>query len=302
MSRLVVQLTDTHLVMGGETDSEPDAAAYLSETVAFVNAMAPAPDYVVVTGDLADGGTAAEYERFSRIMSTLRFPYLVIPGNHDDRDTLRETLPARTFGDSRAPRIRFVYDEFAVRLIGLDVTRSRPWPGATVDDETLDWLESTLAAAPERPTIVAMHQPPFRTGLHYLDVFGFRGARRLRRIVAAAPCVGRVICGHIHCIKSQQWGGALATSAPSTKPQFVPELFERRVLGLRRELPGFAVHRWDATSGFATTFYRRDARGGYAPGYGERRETTRPSEPSEGRRADCAPTERETCAESDSRL
>ncbi len=269
MSGSVVQLTDPHVVAPGARYFDIDTAAYLAGAVTFVNAMRPEPDYVVVTGDLVNGGTRREYEHFVRIMAALRLPYVVIPGNHDDRDRLRETLPAATFCNARTPRIRYAYDDYAIRLIGLDVTRPRPWLGATVDDETLDWLETTVRAAANRPTILAVHQPPFRSGLHYLDVFGFRGSRRLRRIVEATPGLGRVICGHIHCVKSARWGHALATSGPSTAPQFVPELFERRVFGVRHELPGFAVHQWDAARGFATTYFRRGADGTYAPGYGE---------------------------------
>ena len=269
MSAGVVQLTDTHIVAPGERYCGNDTAAYLADAIAAVNALRPAPDYVVVTGDLANGGEVAQYEHFAQLMNALRVPYVVIPGNHDDRDRLRETLPAPTFCDARAPRIRYAYDAFAVRLIGLDATRARPWLGATVDDETLDWLEATVREQPDRPTMLAVHQPPFRSGLHYLDAFGFRGARRLRRIVDAAPALGRVICGHIHCVKTQRWAHALATSGPSTAPQWVPELFERHVLGLRHEIAGFSLHRWDAARGFATTYYRRNTSGSYAPGYGE---------------------------------
>ena len=273
MNGRVLQLTDTHIVARGERYFGLDTAAYLADAIAAVNALRPAPDYVVVTGDLANGGEAPQYEHFAQLMRELRVPYVVIPGNHDDRERLRETLPASTFGDARTPRIRYAYDMFPVRLIGLDATRARPWLGAAVDDETLDWLEATLREQLDRPTILAVHQPPFRSGLHYLDAFGFRGARRLRRIVEAAPGLGRVICGHIHCVKTQRWGHALATSGPSTAPQWVPELFERHILGLRHELAGFSLHRWDEARGFATTYYRRDVDGTYAPGYGEVPET-----------------------------
>ena len=269
MSGCVLQLTDTHIVARGERYSGLDTAAYLADAIVAINALQPAPDYVVVTGDLVNSGERTEYEHFATIMRALRLPYVVIPGNHDDRDRLRETLPAAVFCGARGPRIRYAYDAFEVRLVGLDATRARPWMGATVDDATIGWLEASVRDDPDRPTILAVHQPPFRSGLHYLDAFGFVGARRLRRIVEATPGLGRVICGHIHCVKTQRWGHALATSGPSTAPQRVPELFERHLLGMRREVAGFTLHRWDVANGFTTTYYRRDAHGAYAPGYGE---------------------------------
>jgi hypothetical protein len=162
-------------------------------------------------------------------------------------------------------RVRFVRDARGVRLIGLDPNGRPSFPRPSFDLASLAWFERTLAERPATPTIVCLHQPPFRTGLHYLDAFGFGGAGRFRRAVRAHPNVGRVISGHIHCTRSASIGIALAITAPSTAPQRVPELFERRICGLRRERPGFALHGWDAARGFETTIYRRDDAGRYLP-------------------------------------
>ncbi|MBC5798527.1 MAG: phosphodiesterase [Candidatus Eremiobacteraeota bacterium] len=259
----MLHLTDTHIVRR-DRRSGIDTAAYLRDALTCAAALQPAPDYAIVTGDLVDGGKRREYEHFAEIMSALPIPYVVVPGNHDDREHLRATLEPATFGGSHDETIRFSYDGFKVRLIGLDVTRPGR-PGAHIDDENLAWLAARLAEAPQHPTILAMHQPPFRSGLHYLDVFGFRGASRLRKLIDAAPQIGRVICGHIHTVKIRRWRHALAMSAPSTAPQSVPELFERRIFGVRREPAGFAVIDWAAGAGFKTTVYRRASSGAYSP-------------------------------------
>jgi len=262
----VVQFTDTHVVPAGATRFGSDPAAYLADAVAAVNRLVPQPAYVVVTGDLVDRGARAEYERFRAIMTRLRAAYYVIPGNHDDRDRLREVLAPATFGGSYEATIRFSVDDAPIRFVGLDGNRPRPSPGAALDDAALAWLDATLANAPQRPTIVGVHQPPFRTGLHYLDAFGFRGRRKLRAIVDRHRNVGRIISGHIHCHKRERWQQALACSAPSTAPQMIPLLLtEGRFMGVRSEAPGFAVHEWDAANGFTTTLHRRDGRGRYVP-------------------------------------
>jgi 3',5'-cyclic AMP phosphodiesterase CpdA len=262
----VVQLTDTHLVGPGEYYFKVDTAAYLAEAIAFVNQLRPAPEYVVVTGDLVNGGTPDQYVNFMHVMRSLDVPYFAIPGNHDDRAAFLAGLPPAVYGHAAGARVRYAIDEFAVRLIGLDANGGRSRFGAGLDDEQLDWLETTLAAASKRPTIIAVHQPPFRTGLHYFDVFGYPGARRLRRIAASAPQVGRVISGHIHCVKTYRCDAALVASAPSTAPQFVPEFFEHRILGVRHEVPGFTVHDWTPSGGFCSRVYRRVAPGEFTPG------------------------------------
>ena len=194
-------------------------------------------------------------------MTALPMPYFAIPGNHDDRDVMRAALDPATFGGSHDATVRFAIDAFDVRLVGIDGNRRRS-PGAALDDATFAWLAATLSDA--RPTILAVHQPPFRTGLHYLDAFGFRGARRLRDLIARHPHVGRVVCGHIHCVRERALGPTLFASAPSTVPTLVPLVFmDGRIVGVRREAPGFALHAWSASGGFATTTYRREAGGAY---------------------------------------
>jgi 3',5'-cyclic AMP phosphodiesterase CpdA len=262
---LVAQLSDTHVVRAGATYFGHDTAAYLADAVAAIQALARPPDCVVVTGDLVNSGAPAEYAYFREVMQALRVPYFVIPGNHDDREAMRAALPPETYGGSRHERVRYAIDDFEVRIVGLDANARRPWPGAAFDADTLAWLDDALAAAPAHPTMVCVHQPPFRTGLHYLDAFGFRGARLFRRLVERNAHVGRVVSGHIHCVRKQRMGAALACSGPSTAPQLLPLLFmDGKVAGMRAEAPGFALHAWSEADGFTTTVHRRDASGRYA--------------------------------------
>jgi len=252
-------------VRAGATYFGIDTAAYLADAVAALSALARPPDCVVVTGDLVNAGTPAEYARFREVMEALPVPYFVVPGNHDDRDVLRAVLAPATYGGSRHARVRYAIDDFDVRIVGVDANGPRPWPGAAFDAATLAWLEDAIASAPGRPTMLCVHHPPFRTGLHYLDAFGFRGARRLQRLLERHAHVGRIVSGHIHCVRARRVGAALACSAPSTAPQRLPLLLmDGTLVGLRAEAPGFAVHEWSDADGFTTTIYRRDAGDRYA--------------------------------------
>ena len=252
----VVQFTDTHVVERGRRVSDRDTGAHLADAIRAANALEP--DYAIVTGDLVDDGRAEQYEHFREIMRALDAPYFAIPGNHDDPIRLREILGGTVVPSAPGERSRFTIDAFPIRTIALDVTKPRPAPGAAMDELSFAWLELMLAGGPTRPTLLAVHQPPFRTGLWFLDAFGFGGARRLRKLVERSPQIGRVICGHVHCVRTSTWKHALATSAPSTSPQRVPEIFETaRVARLRSERAGFAVHDWSFWSGFRTTVYRR---------------------------------------------
>ena len=44
--------------------------------------------------------------------------------------------------------------------------------GGLLCGDRLAWLEQQLAAAPATPTLVAMHHPPFTTGIGHMDDIG----------------------------------------------------------------------------------------------------------------------------------
>jgi DNA-binding LacI/PurR family transcriptional regulator len=52
----------------------------------------PQPDAVLVTGDLTDDGDPRSYARVRELLAPLAVPVHPIPGNHDDRDALREAF------------------------------------------------------------------------------------------------------------------------------------------------------------------------------------------------------------------
>ena len=90
-----------------------------------------------------------------------------------------------------------VGDRGPVRIVALDVTLPGLHHGA-VSEEGAAWLDRVLAAEPTRPTIVMMHQPPFDTGMPYLDPYSCRDGQRLAAVVARHPQVERIVCGHVH--------------------------------------------------------------------------------------------------------
>src|SRR5919202_5303618 len=83
---LLVQLSDPHV---GADWAEGDSAAMLAAAVASVRDLVPNPDAVLVSGDLADHATDAEYEQVRDLLAPLQAPLYVLPGNHDDRRALR---------------------------------------------------------------------------------------------------------------------------------------------------------------------------------------------------------------------
>ena len=115
---LLAQISDLHIQVGAG-DRTPTARA--EAVVAAVAALVPAPDSVLVTGDLVHHGAPAEYDRVRELLAPLRMPVHVLPGNHDDRNALRATLGALA-GDSRGSFVQYTARSGRVRLVVCDTT------------------------------------------------------------------------------------------------------------------------------------------------------------------------------------
>ncbi len=260
---LIAHLTDTHVTRAGAGRRfMGDTLAHVARAVAWIGALDPAPDAVVVTGDLADGGDAVEYERLAEVLARLRQPYLVLRGNHDRTEPLRAAF-ARTVPLPRDGRLNYAVDDLPLRIVALDSAETGR-AGGVADAAMLAWLDATLAAD-QRPAVLCLHHPPFRTGMHYMDAFGFTGLRRLRALIARNEHVRLVLSGHVHRAFRTTLARATLWTSVSTAPQIVPELFERgRLFGLRFEPPGLSLHTWDGAAAFSSRLYAAAKGGGYA--------------------------------------
>src|SRR5512147_1866781 len=154
---LIAQMSDTHIKPKGELAmGRVDTALHLARAVAHVNALSPAPDLVLITGDLTDAGKPEDYAHLRAILMPLSMPIYLIPGNHDARDALRGVfadhhyLPADGF-------LQYVIDDGPLRLIALD-TLTPGAPHGELCATRLGWLEARLAES-ARPTIIFMHHP-----------------------------------------------------------------------------------------------------------------------------------------------
>jgi 3',5'-cyclic AMP phosphodiesterase CpdA len=245
---LIAQITDTHISLAGSVlDRNYDTAGHLERAVQHLNALTPRPDVVLLTGDTVDVGAPAEYARLREILSALRPPLYVIPGNHDDREAMRRAFAVEGY----LPRkgfLQYTVDDWPVRLVGLD-THVLGESGGTLCEERIAWLAARLAEMPERPTVVFMHHPPFRTGLALMDSIGLRGAEELNRVVSAHKQVRQIISGHIHRPIATVFAGTLATVSPSTAHQAALDLARAPRLAAVMEPPATTLLYWDEESG-----------------------------------------------------
>jgi 3',5'-cyclic AMP phosphodiesterase CpdA len=235
---LLVQLSDSHI---GADWGDADSVARLAAAVESVRNLVPNPDAVLLSGDLADHAADVEYDQVRALLAPLEAPLHVLPGNHDDRLALR-----RHFGVPGADTepVQYAADLGPLRLVVIDSTRPGEDRGE-LDADRLGWLAATLEAAPDTPTLLAMHHPPVATGIPAFDEIGLPPAERqaLGKVLEAHPQVRRIVAGHLHRTVAVELAGRTVLAIPSTYVQARLE-FGAEEIQLSTEPCGFAVHAW----------------------------------------------------------
>lgn len=229
-SFLLVQLSDSHI---GADWNGGDPRAELEAAVDAVRRLPDAPDAVLVSGDLVESAADAQYELVRELLAPLGVPLYAVPGNHDEAEGMRPHFDA-TADD--------VVDLGPLRLVLMDSTA----PGLDTGEltsEQLAWLDDTLAADRSTPTLLAMHHPPFVTGVPSADGMGMAEPSRtaLAGIVARHPQLKRIVAGHVHRAMFGELGGCTALSVPSTFAQLKLD-FHTPEIHIASEPAGFGVH------------------------------------------------------------
>jgi 3',5'-cyclic AMP phosphodiesterase CpdA len=240
---LVAQITDPHVrVPGRLAYRRVDTAAMLRDCVAAVGRLDPQPDLVVLTGDLVDFGQPEEYAHLRALLAPLRAPIVAVPGNHDEREAMRAAfadggyLPAAGY-------LQFAIEGLPLRLVGLD-TVVPGQGGGRLCEERLAWLDATLRARADAPTLVLMHHPPFVTGIGHMDQVGLEGREAFAAVLARHAQVQAVLCGHLHRPIFAAVGGRPALTGPSPAHQVALDVRDDAPSRFRMEPPAFMLHRW----------------------------------------------------------
>lgn len=240
----IIQISDPHIVPHGQLAyGRVDTAAPLAECVETINRMLPQigpVDMAIVTGDLTDFGTDEEYQRFRQIMAPLAIPYCAVPGNHDDRETMRSGFADQDWMPETGP-INWMQEFADLVLIGLDTSVTGK-PHGQLDKATLNYLQQGLHTANGKPVIVGIHHPPFLTGKEKMDIQNLHDSAMLKRLLGNYGGEVRLICGHVHRNIVALFGRVICQIAPGTSHAVTMDQRIDAPNCLTREPGGFLLH------------------------------------------------------------
>lgn len=241
---ILAQISDCHLLADGSLlAGQFDTAARFQALLADLARRQPRPDLILVSGDLGEAASAAEYQAFGAGLRGLGIPVLAVPGNHDARAPMRNALPDMT-QDIAGGYLCARLDLGERLVIGLD-TLTPGAPEGTLCDTRLEFLEDCLAETRGQRVLIVMHHPPVASGLWDMDRMGLTtGAAGFARAIAAHGGVEAILCGHLHRRIEARCAGVPVRVAPSASHGLALDLTPGAPYRFGRTAPGYLLHIW----------------------------------------------------------
>ncbi len=212
MTLTALQVTDTHLF---PTAGESLLGVCTQDTLEAVldHALAEAtPDVLIASGDLAQVGEDATYQRFlATVRARFGGPCLCVPGNHDLGEPFERILPTQ-------PVSLGGWD-----LVGVDThidERVEGRVGAAGLRRLADLLATPGPGA--RHALVVGHHCPVEVGAPWLDRHRVADAQALLALLGGHERVRGYLGGHVHQEVEVRVGDLAILATPSTCFQFAP--------------------------------------------------------------------------------
>ena len=211
-----VHLTDTHMNAPGKDGllAKFNLADKVKMTFRHLQETGVAPEFVVITGDLAHEGDAEDYAYIRKLLdegsALIGAPVYVVLGNHDHRPAFRSGFLGEL--PTEEPYY-YAHDIQGLRLIGLNSQIPGKHNGR-IDEEQLAWLKAQLETPAPKGTIIALHHP-------LMGVIGMPGDHLMEnrdeilKAISGTDVVG-VLAGHVHSNNVGVQQGILNVAATGT--------------------------------------------------------------------------------------
>jgi len=236
------QISDTHIGFKGQANGDPTAT--LREVVERINALQPAPAFVLHTGDQTHGQKAGAFDTVAEILKGLKTERVFyLPGEHDVfLDGGKEYLERYGKG-TVGGRGWQSFDYKGTHFVGLvNVLKYKGEGMGALGEDQIEWLAKDLTPlASSTPVVVFSHVPLWAVYPQWgwTTEDAERALEHLKRFGSVT-----VLNGHIHQVMQKVEGNvafhtAMSTafpqpapgSAPSPGPMKIPEADARRMIG-----------------------------------------------------------------------
>lgn len=187
-------VTDTHV-------GTPNAAEDLKRTVKDINKQDDL-DFIVVTGDVTEMGTRSEIKLAKDILSSLKKPWHVIPGNHDTGWSESGGVDfIKAFGNDK-----FTFDHKGYRFIACASGPYVRMSDGHIPRDAVVWLDGILKNTPSNMPVVFINHYPLDNSLDNW----YEATDRIKKYN-----IQYAICGHGHTNQALDFEGIPGTMGRS---------------------------------------------------------------------------------------
>lgn len=242
----VLQISDPHF--GTEVAEVVDALLELARHVR--------PELVVLSGDITQRASRAQFSRARSFAQRLSAPLLAIPGNHDIpllNPVARAFFPYRNYAEAFGSDLEPSFEVEDLLVIGVKTTRRRRHKHGEVSEAQIERVARRLSGArPEQLRVVVTHQPVLAIRAHDENNL-LRGSERAAPLWCEAGA-DLFLGGHIHlpylrplterfrALRRTAWVAQAGTSVSSRIREGIPNSVN---LLLRAGGPEWSLERWD---------------------------------------------------------
>lgn len=220
-----LHISDTHISVDPKIGSHelfaaaPHPNRSAEALVAAIRQLSFQIDFILHTGDVCADPLPENNQRALEILRRLEQPLILLPGNHDSLELMREVL-------SDGERRRVMGDEhIAIKgyhLLTIDGSGADNPLAPTLSEDQIERFAAQASRTQGEPMLVAAHYPFIRTGVPWIDDQSrIQNGERIHDIlVRRRPQVAGVFFGHIHQAVSSVCDGITYTCSPSTWSNF----------------------------------------------------------------------------------
>lgn len=214
----IVQITDSHLFADRARIFDGlNTFDTLCDVVNLVDSQQAHIDLLLCTGDLAQDSSIAAYENFMAALKPLKAPQLWIPGNHDIRGNMQQSLAQNGIRLNRSAQVG------NWRIIMLNSNVEGHVYGL-LDQKELADLDLELADSERNGShvLVCVHHNCLPVQAAWLQQHCLKNADEMFTVLDRYSHVRGILYGHIHQEFESSRNGVKVMATPSTCIQFHP--------------------------------------------------------------------------------
>jgi len=214
----IVQITDSHLFADRKTVFDGlNTYDTLCDVVELVRKQQPEIDCLLCTGDLAQDSSIQAYHNFLEALAPLKAPQMWLPGNHDIRSNMQQSLERNSVYLNRSCqvgnwRIIMLNSNVEGKVYGL------------LDQKELADLDLELADSERNGShaLVCVHHNCLPVKAAWLQQHCLKNSEELFAVTDRYRHVRGILYGHIHQEFESSRHDVKVMATPSTCIQFHP--------------------------------------------------------------------------------